>query len=168
MFHESMSYITFDQLPDSSRLWIFAADRVLSEAEAEMLTREMQSFCSSWLAHNSPVTGSVKMMYDQFLFVAADDRTFPSGCSTDEMFRRVRTLSETYGVEFFGMPRVQYRDNGSIKSISRNEFDLLAKNISSDVKVFDNTLTSLKGFREGKWELPAKNSWHAKAFEFQN
>jgi len=162
-----MSYTPFDRLPDSSRLWIFAADRALSEAEAEMLSREMQSFCNSWVAHNLPVTGSAMMMYDQFLFVAADDRTFPSGCSTDEMFRRVRMLGETYGVEFFGIPRVQYRENGSIRSIKRNEFSLAAKNISSDVKVFDNTLTSLKEFREGKWELPAKNTWHIQAFEFQ-
>jgi hypothetical protein len=162
-----MSYIPFDQLPDSSRLWIFAADHTLSEAEADMLLREMQSFCNSWLAHNEPVTGSCKIMYDRFLLVAADDSTFPTGCSTDEMFRRVRILGETYGVEFFGMPRVQYRANGSIHSVNRNEFNEIAKNISGDMIVFDNTLTTLAEFREGKWELYAKNSWHAKAFEFQ-
>src|ERR1041384_7811313 len=107
MFNVPMSYIPFDLLPDSSRLWIFAADHALSDAESEMLEREMQSFSGSWLAHNEPVTGSAKMMYNQFLLVAADESTFPSGCSTDEMFRRVRILGETYGVEFFGSPRVQ-------------------------------------------------------------
>jgi hypothetical protein len=162
-----MSYIPFDQLPDTSRLWIFAADRTLGEAEAEMLVREMQSFCSSWLAHQSPVTGSAKMMYDQFLLVAADESTFPSGCSTDEMFRRVRMLGETYGVEFFGMPRVQYRENGSIRTEPRMNFDTIAKNIPGDTIVFDNTLTSLADLRKGKWEVPAKSSWHAKAFEFR-
>ena len=168
-FKKIMSYIPFDQLPDSSRLWIFAADHTLSEAEAEMLTHEMQSFCNSWLAHNTPVTGSCKMMYDQFLLVAADDSTFPTGCSTDEMFRRVRILGETYGVEFFGMQRVQYRENGSIISINRNDFGEIAKSgkISGNVIVFDNTLTTLGDFRSGKWELPAKNSWHARAFNFQ-
>src|SRR5438477_10986505 len=95
-----MSFIPFDQLPDSSRLWIFAADRALKDTEAEMLEREMQNFCSSWVAHNEPVTGSARMMYNQFLLVAADESTFPSGCSTDEMFRRVRMLGESYGVEF--------------------------------------------------------------------
>src|SRR5437016_5155211 len=124
-----MSYIPFDQLPDSSRLWIFAADRALSDSEADMLTREMQTFCSSWLAHGESVTGSAKMMYNQFLLVAADEATFPSGCSTDEMFRRVRMLGETYGVEFFGMPKVQYRENGSIVSIPRNEFAEKAKTL---------------------------------------
>ena len=162
-----MSYIPFELLPDSSRLWIFAADHALSDGEAQMLKSEMLAFCNSWLAHNNPVTGSSKMMYDQFLLVAADDATFPSGCSTDEMFRRVRMLGETYGVEFFGMPRVQYRMNGSIFTKSRNEFGDMAKNISGDEIVFDNTLTTLAEFRGGKWELPAKNSWHAKAFAFQ-
>ena len=132
-----------------------------------MLTKEMQSFCNSWLAHDTPVTGSAMMMHNQFLFVAADDRTFPSGCSTDEMFRRVRILGETYGIEFFGMPRVQYRSNGSIVTTSRTDFVDIAKNISADHIVFDNTLTTLADLRQGKWELPAKNSWHAKAFEFQ-
>ena len=162
-----MSYIPFDQLPDSSRLWIFAADHELNEAESDMLNREMQAFCNSWQAHGSPVTGSCKMMYDEFLLVAADDTTFPSGCSTDEMFRKVRMLGETYGVEFFGMPQVQYRVNGSIHSVNRNEFSEIAKNISGELVVFDNTLTTLAEFREGKWELAAKNSWHAKAFDFQ-
>ena len=162
-----MSYIPFDQLPDSSRLWIFAADRALSDAESEMLEREMQGFCNSWVAHESPVTGNAEMMYNQFLLVAADDHTFPSGCSTDEMFRRVRILGESYGVEFFGMPRVQYRDNNSIRSVGRFEFGDIAKHLSADTKVFDNTLTTLGDFRLGKWEVPAGISWHAKAFEFQ-
>ena len=130
----------------------------------------MQSFCNSWLAHQQPVTGSCKMIYDQFLLVAADEATFPSGCSTDEMMRRVRMLGETYSVEFFGMPRVQYRENGSIISIKRNEFGKITMNgkISSDAIVFDNTLTTLGEFRNGKWELPARDSWHARAFDFQN
>ncbi len=108
------------------------------------------------------------MMHNQFLLVAADESTFPSGCSTDEMMRRVRMLSETYGVEFFGMPRVQYRENGSIHSILREDFSEIAKSgsVTSATKVFDNTLTSLKEFREGKWELMAKDSWHARAFDF--
>ncbi|MEP7233828.1 MAG: hypothetical protein ABI778_00910 [Ignavibacteriota bacterium] len=161
-----MSYIPFDQLPDSSRLWIFAADHALSDAEADMLTREMQSFCNSWLAHNSPVTGSSVMMHNQFLFVAADATTFPTGCSTDEMFRRVRVLGETYGVEFFGMPKVQYRSKDIVLSVDRFKFNEVANQLSPESLVFDNTITSLGEYRSGKWELPANRSWHAKAFEF--
>jgi hypothetical protein len=163
-----MSYVPFESLPDSSRLWIFAADRALTDSETDMLLREMQAFCNSCLAHQQQMTGSCKMIYNQFLLTAADEATFPSGCSTDEMMRRVRMLGETYGVEFFGMPRVQYRDNGIVHSVNRVIFGEMVKkgDISANTTVFDNTLISLAEFRKGMWELPAINSWHARAFDF--
>jgi hypothetical protein len=165
-----MSYVPFDVLPDHSKLWIFAADRPLSDAEAMALVNEMQGFVQTWLAHGMPVTGSCQMKYNQFLFIAADESSLPSGCSTDEMTRRVRLLGETYGVEFLGMPRVQYRTNGSVNTVSRIDFGELAKQgtVDSSTIVFDNALTAVADLRNGKWELPAKSSWHAKAFEFQN
>ena len=90
-----MSYIPFDSLPDTARLWIFAADRKLSDAEADALVREMQGFVHAWMAHGIPVQGGVAMKYNQFLFITADESSLPSGCSTDEMMRRVRGLGET-------------------------------------------------------------------------
>ena len=164
-----MSYTRFELLPDSSRLWIFAADRPLSDAEAQMLVSEMQGFVQTWLAHGMPVTGSCEMKYNQFLLIAADESSLPSGCSTDEMTRRVRVLGESYGVEFLGMPKVQYRRNGTIETTSRMDFSELAKNntVDSSTIVFDNTLTLLADLRNGKWETEAKTSWHSKAFEFQ-
>ena len=163
-----MSYIPFDQLPDGARLWIFAADRELSAAEADMLLREMQAFVSTWTAHGMPVTGSCMMQYNRFLFIAADESRLPSGCSTDEMTRRVRVLGESYGTEFLGMPRVQYRAGDGIASVPRSEFDSLASggSVGADTIVFNNTLTVLGDYRSGKWELPAEASWHKQAFTF--
>lgn len=163
-----MSFVQFDRLPDSSRLWIFAADRRLSDEEASALTQEMQSFVHTWMAHGTPVTGSCEMKYNQFLFIAADESSLPSGCSTDEMTRRVRMLGETYGTEFLGMPRVQYLTNGLVTAVARNNFSELAKNGTVDRRtiVFDNTLTTLGDLRSGKWEIPANESWHSNAFDF--
>ncbi|HET9137602.1 MAG TPA: hypothetical protein VFO76_13295 [Candidatus Kapabacteria bacterium] len=165
-----MSYVPFDVLPDHSRLWIFAADKPISDAEVLALTAEMQGFVQTWLAHGMPVTGSCMMKYNQFLFIAADESSLPTGCSTDEMTRRVRVLGESYGIEFLGMPRVQYRTNETISTVGRMDFAELAKQGSVDTStvVFDNTITALADLRSGKWETPAKNSWHSKAFEFQN
>ncbi len=163
-----MSYIPFESLPEHSRLWIFAADRQLSDPEAEMLVSEMQAFVQTWLAHGTPVSGSCTMKYNQFLMIAADESSLPSGCSTDEMTRRVRMLGETYGVEFLGMPRVQYRFGDKLLTLTRVEFAELAKtgNVDSDTIVFDNTLTMIGDLRAGKWETAAKLSWHSQAFEF--
>lgn len=163
-----MSYIPFDAMPERAKLWIFAADRPLPTAESDALAREMQSFVQSWLAHGHPVTGSCEMRYGQFLFIAADEASLPSGCATDEMMRRVRMLGETFGVEFLGMPRVQYRAGERIVTTSRMDFGELAKagSVERSTVVFDNTVPTIAELRAGKWELPAESAWHAKAFEF--
>jgi hypothetical protein len=164
-----MSYVSFESLPDPSRLWIFAADRTLSDAETAALLNELQGFIHTWTAHGEPVTGSCEIKYNQFLFIAADESSLPSGCSTDEMTRRVRMLGETYDVEFLGMPKVQYRVNNAIQTIGRMDFGELAKNgsVDSSTVVFDNTILKLADLRQGKWEVPVKMSWHFKAFDFQ-
>lgn len=155
-------------MPERAKLWVFAADRQLSDAEADALLREMQAFTHAWMAHGHPVTASCQLKYGQFLFIAADEASLPSGCATDEMTRRVRMLGETFGVEFLGMPRVQYRSGDAIVSTSRMEFADLAKagTVDSSTVVFDNTVPTLADLHAGKWETHAKQSWHAKAFDF--
>jgi hypothetical protein len=167
-----MGYVQFSALPLSSRLWVFAADREIAGAEKEMLMREMQGFVNSWTAHQASLEASCDLKYDRFLLISVNENMAgASGCSIDEMMRRIRTLGETYGVEFLGMPRVQYRtQGGGIRSVSREEFAKLAqvKEVSSHTTVFDNSITSLGDLATGKWELPAGSSWHARAFELSS
>jgi hypothetical protein len=156
--------IPFDKLPSQARLWVFAADRTLSEAEAMQLLAETSSFLERWTAHNVALTAACKLEYDRFLMIAVDEATAgASGCSIDELYRRVRVLGETFGVNFMNNLSVYYRDGaGTIQTTTRSEFaDLAASGkISEDTIVFDNSITSIEALRAGKWELPAKASWH--------
>jgi len=36
--------------------------------------------------------------------------------------------------------------------------------VGPDTVVFDNTVTRLKDARLGRWEVPARESWHQKVF----
>jgi hypothetical protein len=163
-----MPFSSFSTLPDTSRIWIFSSDRELSAAESEMLLAEMGAFLQNWTAHKVETHASTQLLYNRFLIIGADeDVAKPGGCSIDEMTRRVRVLGETYGVEFIGTPRVDYRDqDGSIMSTSRSEFQKLAesKNVGPETIVFDNTITTLSELTE-QWEIPASRSWHARAFD---
>ncbi len=164
-----MAVTQFSQIPYTSRVWIFAAERELSPAESDMLIAEVTAFLQGWTAHKVETLASVELRYNRFLIIAADeDVAKPGGCSIDEMMRRVRMLGETYGIEFIGMPRVEYRDSdGNIQSIPRVEFQKLVENksVNGSTIVFDNTITSLSELNDGKWELPASNSWHSRAFD---
>ena len=164
-----MSVTQFTQIPHTSRIWIFAANRELSPAESDMLIAETVAFLQGWSAHKVETLASVELRYNRFLIVAADEEVAkPGGCSIDEMMRRVRMLGETYGIEFIGLPRVEYRDlDGNIQSIPRVEFQKLVENkkVNGSTTVFDNTITSLSDLNGGRWELPARDSWHSRAFD---
>jgi hypothetical protein len=134
-----------------------------------MLLAEMQSFVNSWTAHQASLEASCDLKYNRFLMISVNEKVAgASGCSIDEMMRRVRTVGETYGVEFLGMPRVQYKTSaGEVHSVSREEFAKLAESkiVSSQTTVFDNSITSRGDVMIGKWELAAGSSWHARTFE---
>src|SRR5207253_8595983 len=85
-------------LPDSSRIWIFAADRTLSAAESSELLAALDTYLATWKAHGAPVQAGRELRYDQFLIIAADPQvTAPSGCSIDDMTRTMKALGTKFG-----------------------------------------------------------------------
>ena len=162
-----MPRVSFDQLPEDARLWIFAAERPLDEAEQQRLLAEVDGFIDQWGAHTVPLTAGRDVRYDQFLFVAVDQRTAgPSGCSIDALVRQMKAVQDELGVELVNHAPVLFRRGERIARVPRDAFADLATTgeVSLDTTVFNNTLTSLSDVRAGRWEVPAAASWHAAAF----
>lgn len=158
----------FDSLPDDSRLWVFCAERPLEPAEQAELLAEVDAFLDGWKAHGSPLTGARDLREGRFLMVAVDEASVPpSGCSIDAMVRRLGDLETRLGVGLVGHGAVFWRDaDGEVRRASRGEFQALARAgaVSGDTRVFDATLTRLGELRQGRWERPARESWHGRAF----
>ncbi len=162
-----MSLIAFDQLPDQSRLWVFAADRPLEAAERDRLTAAVEEGLAAWNAHGSPVQWGYRLVHDQFLAIGVDEsHTALSGCSIDSAVRRIRELEAELGLSFLDNARVFYRDGDAVRRVSRAEFRDLAEagTVTADTVVFNNILATVGEFRRGLWEVPARDSWHADAF----
>ena len=162
-----MPRVTFDELPPDARVWIFAAERPLAGAERERVTGEVDAFIDQWTAHGVSLTAARDVRYDQFVFVAVDERAAgASGCSVDALVRRMKGLQVELGVELVNHAPVLYRGGTGIARVSRERFADLAESgeVSSRTVVFDNTLTKVGQVRAGRWELPAGESWHGAAF----
>jgi hypothetical protein len=162
-----MPRVSFEQLPADARLWIFAASRGLSAAEQARVLAETDAFIAGWTAHGLPLTAARAVQYGQFIFVAVDEQAAgASGCSIDALVRRMRDLQNDLGVELVNHGPVVYRRGESIARVSRDEFADLASTgaVTPDTVVFDNTLTSVGELRDGRWEVRAGDSWHARAF----
>jgi hypothetical protein len=157
----------FSSLPDSSRIWIFPADRKLSPEESRELLATLDSYLANWEAHGAPVRGARELRYDQFVIIAADPEvTAPSGCSIDDMTRAIKAASAKFHVDFFSPMKVFYKSSDDVRVTTRSEFRALANQgaINEETTVFDNAITSLADLRAGKWELPAGESWHKTFF----
>jgi hypothetical protein len=162
-----MPRVTFDALPPDARLWIFAAERPLVGEERARVTREVDDFIDQWAAHQVPLTAARDVRYDQFVFVAVDERAAgASGCSVDALVRRMKGLQAELGLELVNHAPVLYRDETGIARVSREQFADLAERgaVSPETVVFDNSLTKVEQVRAGRWELPAGESWHGVAF----
>ena len=165
--NQRMPQVSFDKLPPDARLWIFGAERPLTAPERTRVLDEVGAFIGQWAAHDVPLTTASDLRYDQFIFVAVDERAAgASGCSIDALVRRMKGLQAELGVELVNHAPVLYRDRDGIACVSRERFaDLAASGaVSQTTVVFDNTLTTVGAVRDGCWELPAADSWHGRAF----
>ena len=162
-----MPRIDFAQLPADSRVWIFSADRVLSNDQQTQLLASVDGFLAQWGAHDMPLTAGREIRYDRFLFIAVDQqRVGPSGCSVDALVRQMKTLQQELGVELVDHAPVLFRRGDEIARVAREEFLALVADgeVSLDTTVFDNTLTRLGDVRDGCWETNAARTWHGRAF----
>jgi len=159
--------VEFNTMPPDARLWIFAAERPLHDGEQQRLLESVDAFLDEWKAHGHPLSAARELRYGQFLLVAVDEAaTGASGCSIDAMVRSLSALEHDLGVELVNNTPVLYRTDSGIQRVSRPEFAERARRaeVTPDTTVFNNTLTRVAELQEGRWETPARHSWHARAF----
>ncbi len=157
----------FERLPDRARLWMFASERPLSDAERVALLGRVDGFLARWKAHGAPLAAGRAWLHDRFLAVAVDESvTPPSGCSIDALVRMLKELEAEIGAKLVDNAPIHYRSSRGVERVSRGRFRELADagEVTPDTPVFDNTVTRLEEFRGGKWEGPARRSWQGRAF----
>jgi hypothetical protein len=127
----------------------------------------VDAYLAQWKAHGSPLTCARSWRDDRFLTVGVDQRSAgASGCSIDAMVRVLSDLERQFGLTLTDHGPVLYRAGDRVERVPRPAFARLAREgiVGPDTVVFDNTLTRLAELRAGRWELPARDSWHARAF----
>ncbi len=162
-----MPMVPFEVLPDESRLWVFAVERTLVEADQENFLSAVDRFLETWAAHGVPLTCGRDFRRGRFLLVAVDETSAPpSGCSIDAMVGVLKDQERRLGLRILDNTPVWFVADGEVQRISRPEFSRLAEEgaVGPDTVVFDNTVTRLKDVRAGRWEGPARESWHQRVF----
>jgi hypothetical protein len=162
-----MPRLSFDRLPDTARLWVFAASRPLEVLERDALLEAVDDFLDQWNAHRVPLDCARELRHDQFLIVGVDQEAAGvSGCSVDALVRTMKGLGQQLGVELVDHASVFYREGTAVRRATRDEFAEAATRgvVTPDTFVFDNTVQTAGALRAGAWEAPAQRTWHGRAF----
>lgn len=148
------------------RIWIYQADRPLASNEKTLIQDRLDAFTAQWRAHGKSLAAKTEIRYDRFIIVMVDDKVAPpTGCSIDKSVHLLKAIESETGLRLFDRMQVAYRDADGIKAVQRAAFEQLIADgtVTDETIVFNNLIESYPEL-ESHWEVPLRESWHAKVF----
>lgn len=148
------------------RIWIYQANRPLTTGDSTKVMDKLDIFTSQWKAHGKPLAAKAEIRYDRFIILMVDDAIAPpTGCSIDKSVYLLKEIEQETGLALFDRLQVAYREGDQIHAVSRVEFEqLIAAGIVTDDTLVFNNLVATYPELETDWEIPLRDSWHAKVF----
>ena len=156
--------VSFDSLPQTSRIWIYQCNRSFSESELEEISNKLTAFLEGWTAHGADLQSGFEIKYKRFIVIALDQNmNTATGCSIDASVKFIQELETEYKVDLMDKMNVSYKQGEYIAYKSLTDFKKMAKDkaVSKHTIVFNNLVNTKAEYLEF-WEVPASESWHSR------
>ena len=154
--------VDFNTLPETSRVWIYQANRSFSASELEEIKSKLDTFVENWSSHGEGLQAGYKIKYKRFIVLALDQEVnAATGCSIDDSVSFIQQLEKDYQVDLLDKMNVSYKQGDFVAYKTLSDFRKMAKDkaVSKNTIVFNNLVTNIAEFKEN-WEVPASESWH--------
>lgn len=154
------------QFSENSRVWVYQADRKLSDSEVQQIKIDLDNFATSWTAHNNQLKAKAEIRYNRFLILIVDEsQSGASGCSIDKSVHFIKHLEQQFNINLLDRFNLAYREGEEVRSAPRHDFEAMLKqgSINTNTIVFNNMVQNLSELQT-KWEVPFKDSWHIQLF----
>jgi hypothetical protein len=154
----------FEELPESSRVWVYQSDRSLEEKELEHIKTKTAEFLSTWESHGTPVPASFKIIRDRFLIIAADESSFGvSGCSTDKSVHFIKSLESSLAVGFFDRFLIPFKTDSGISFHKMDTLKTMIKEgeINREDIIYNTLVSNISELRNS-FEIKAIDSFLAR------
>lgn len=161
-----MIAISFQNMPDTSKVWVYQSSRPFSPDEKAKIEHYLENFTGQWRAHGTSLAASFSIEHNQFIVLAVDEAHHQaSGCSIDSSVGLIRGIEQELGLTLLDRTQVASLKDDHIELFPFNQAKKMieSKKITPDTLVFDNSIQNLAQFRR-QWEIPAKSSWMARFF----
>ena len=157
------------QLSEKSRVWIYQSNRPFTTNEEADVQNALDEFTSQWVAHGSQLAAKGEIRYSRFIVLLVDEeQAGATGCSIDKSVQLMKQFEQAYGIDLFDRFNIAFRKDGEIQTATRHEFEMLIQNgeVTEDTVVFNNLVQTKKDL-DTNWEVPFKQSWHARVFSLK-
>lgn len=155
-----------NNLPETSRVWVYQSNRAFTDNEIIELKEELTQFNLSWEAHGTKLNSAIEIYYNQFIVIFVDESgQEATGCSIDKSVGLMKSVESKFGVELLDRMNLTYKEGDVIQNIKMAEFQGKAQagEIDNSIMVFNNLVTNKAEFLNN-WEVPASKSWHNNLF----
>ncbi|HKJ48365.1 MAG TPA: hypothetical protein VJ973_04715 [Christiangramia sp.] len=137
--------VPFESLADSSRVWIYQANRSFTEEEIQEISNKLDTFIEKWTSHGADLQASYEIKYKRFIIIALDQQlNAATGCSIDASVQFIQQLEKEYNVDLLDKMNVSYKQGEFIAYKSLTDFRKMAKQkaVSPNTIVFNNLVNN--------------------------
>ena len=158
--------VDFNLLDDSSRVWIFQSDKIISDDKIDLIKSELKTFLPNWSSHGKELKCSFEIKFNLFIIIGVDSSVNnASGCSIDTLTNFIFDIQSKTDLNFFNRLAIAYKlnDKTCINSMSKIKEMIKTNEFFSDTIVYNNLVKTKKEYIAA-WETLAINSWHKNLF----
>ncbi len=158
--------VSFNEICDSSRIWIFQSDLKIENNKIELIKNELEKFLVQWSSHGKGLKSSFEIKYNLFIIIAVDGSVNnATGCSVDSLTNFILKIQEDNNINFFNRLSIAYNKENEIKlnNLSNIKDMIKDKKFSPETIVYNNLVKTKKEYIND-WKVPAKKSWHKNLF----
>lgn len=125
----------FQQLSDTSKVWVYTASRELDANEIDFARKEIDLFTQNWAAHGSALTALGDVIENRFVVLAVDEAAAnASGCSIDTSVQFMKALGNELNIDFFNRmffytPEKEKVHFSDLAESGKDVYNVLAKNL---------------------------------------
>ena len=151
------------EMPEHTRVWVYQADRELTNEEQNIIIEKGSAFVNEWTAHGAKMDAGIEIFNNAFIVIFADEQsTKATGCSIDSSVHFIQEVGRNMNVDLFNRLIVAVERNGETQLHHSTKILELLQSGKLDMEdiTFNNLVSTLGEFK-ANWKVPLKSSWVA-------
>lgn len=148
---------------DTAKVWVYQANRNLEEREVIEIQEQMDQFTMQWESHGLPVQGFGRVFFgNTLIFIADEEKSGVSGCSTDGMVRVVKSIERQYQINLFDRMLLMFYVKEKYQRLPMNQVQYAIDEgyLQKDTLYFDVSVHTYAQLRD-RYVIPISESWIA-------